>query len=54
MRKLVFAALAALSLGAAAAQPAQAACRHIPGGWRCVHHRVVIVHHPRRYYHHYY
>jgi hypothetical protein len=51
MRKLVFAALAALSLGTAVmAQPVQAKCWHVPGGRRCVHHRVVV-HHSRRHYH---
>ncbi|HZU87872.1 MAG TPA: hypothetical protein VE993_01310 [Stellaceae bacterium] len=47
MRKLILASFAALLLGGGvAAQPAQAACWRIPGGWRCVHRRVVIRHHP--------
>lgn len=51
MRQLIVAAFAASLLGlggAAAALPAEAACWHVPGGWRCVHHPAarhrVIVH----------
>lgn len=42
MRKLILALFATSLLGGAVlAQPAEAACWRIPGGWRCVHHRVV-------------
>ena len=44
MKKLILAAFAASLLGlggAVVAQPAQAACRPVPGGWQCVHHPVV-------------